>query len=115
MAQWLPASPREEVAIRSMIVTITLVLASATLVLASAAQAEAIADAPFIFDWTVIASGSTFTGSSSATLTPSTISPTALDAFPGSRVYDLTFGARATGPRRRAVVGRGALQRSGRG
>jgi len=91
-----------------MIVTITLVLASA-------AQAEAIADAPFIFDWTVIASGSTFTGSSSATLTPSTISPTALDAFPGSRVYDLTFGARATGPRRRAVVGRGALQRSGRG
>jgi len=73
---------------RSVIVTIVMVLASA-------AQAEALS---FTFDWAVIASGSTFSGSSSATLTPSTISPISLDAFPGSRVYDLTFGAGFGGP-----------------
>jgi len=73
---------------RSMIVTMALVLLSA-------AQAEALS---FTFDWTVIASGKTFTGSSAATVTPSTISPTTLDAFPGSSVYDLAFGAGFGGP-----------------
>jgi len=47
----------------------------------------------FIFDWTLRTTDRSLSGSDTATLTPSTVSPTSLDAFPGSKVYQLAFGS----------------------